>query len=95
MAESKHLESNSYGRKPRGINFDPRRLETLAMGILDTQGNKCFECGEPLKYEDATKRSHSFDIICHPCYNKPSAVVFTMDDIDHDQTRTFREHRLC
>jgi hypothetical protein len=69
----------------RGIRHDPRRLETLAMGILDAQGGKCAECAMPLRYGDATKRSHSFEIICRPCHDKPMAPLFTLDDIvDYD-----------
>ena len=50
----------------------------IARGILAGQGNCCAECGEPLRFEDATKRSHSFDVICWPCYKqarKPTFVV--------------------
>lgn len=52
----------------------------IARGILKGQGDKCAECGEPLKYEDATKRSRSFDIICQPCRAKPQADIVVLDE---------------
>lgn len=58
-----HLEQTKEMSRARQIE--------LAKGILRGQGDKCAKCGEPLKYEDATKNSHSFEIICQKCYNDP------------------------
>ena len=57
-----------------------RRVNLLARQIWESQDKKCAKCGNDLAFEDATKQSHSFEVICQPCYQKPSATITVIDD---------------
>lgn len=69
----------------------PEQIE-IARGIL--AGNKCAECGESLKFKDATKRRYSFDIICRLCAAKSQIQTVIFDEaVDVNLVRQDDERR--
>ena len=77
-----HVIASEMARHP----FSPRpfheRIGYLAYQMWLSQQEKCAECGAVIPFEQATKRSHSFKIICQTCRESKPAFVMIVDDID-------------